>query len=79
MTLKSDAKFEKKPDSLLGKWHVGLGKFSQEHSKVSKLELFWDSFAQSRKFMTLQRIYVSWQWRMIQKLKRNWHVILKLT
>ena len=79
MTLKSDAKFEKEPDSLLGKWRVGFGKFSQEHSKVSKLELCWNPFAQSRKFMTLQKSYVSWQWRMIQKLKRNWHVILKLT
>ena len=27
----------------------------------------------------LQRSYVSWQWRMIQKLKRNWLVVLKLT
>ena len=54
MTLKSDAKFEKKPDLLLGKWHVGFGKFSQEHSKVSKLELWWDPFAQSRKCMTLK-------------------------
>ena len=79
MTLKSDAKFEKKSDSLLGKWRVGLGKFSQEHSKVSKLELCWNPFAQSRNFMTLQKSYESWQWRMIQKLKRNWHFILKLT
>ena len=27
----------------------------------------------------LQRSYVSWQWRMIQKLKRKWLVVLKLT
>ena len=26
----------------------------------------------------LKRSYVSWQWRKIQKLKRNWLVILKL-
>ena len=26
-----------------------------------------------------QRSYVSWQWRMIQKLKRHWFVVLKLT
>ena len=54
MTLKSDAKFEKKTDLLLGKWHVGFGKFSQEHSKVSKLGLWWDPFAQCRKFMVLK-------------------------
>ena len=27
----------------------------------------------------LQRSYVSWQWRMIQKLKRKWLVVLKMT
>ena len=27
----------------------------------------------------LQRSYVLWQWRMIQNLKRNWIVVLKLT
>ena len=26
-----------------------------------------------------ERSYVSWQWRMMQKLKRNWLVVLKLT
>ena len=49
MTLKSDVKFEKKTDLLLGKWHEQFGKFSLEHSK---LELRWDPFAQSRKCMT---------------------------
>ena len=39
MTLKRDAKFEKKTDMLLGKWHQEFGKFSPERSKVSKLEL----------------------------------------
>ena len=48
MTLKSDA------DLLLGKWHEEFGKFSPEHLKVSKLELWWDPFAQSRKCMTLK-------------------------
>ena len=31
-----------------------FGKFSPEHSKVSKLELWWDPFAQSRKCITLK-------------------------
>ena len=52
MTLKSDAKFDKKNDLLLEKWYEGFGKFSQEHSKVSKLKLWWDPFALSRKCMT---------------------------
>ena len=27
----------------------------------------------------VERSYVSWQWRMMQRLKRNWLVVLKLT
>ena len=42
MTFKSNAKFEK------------FGKFSSEHSKVSKLELWWNPFVQSRKCMSLK-------------------------
>ena len=38
MTLKSDAKFEKKTDLWFGKWYEEFGKFLPEHSKVSKLE-----------------------------------------
>ena len=47
-------KIWRKTDLLLGKWHEEFGKFSPEHSKVSKLELWWDPFAQSRKCMTLK-------------------------
>ena len=35
-------------------WHEEFGKFSPEHSKLSKLELWWDPFGQSRKCMTLK-------------------------
>ena len=62
----------RKTDFLLGKWHVEFGKFPPGHSKLSNVELWWDSFVQSRK-------YVSWRWRLIKKLKNNWLVILKLT
>ena len=44
----------KKADLLLGKWHKEFGKFSPEHSKVPKLELWWDPFGQSRKCITLK-------------------------
>ena len=54
MKLKRDAKFEKKPDLLLRKWKEEFGKFSPEHWKVSKLELWWDPFVQSRKCMSLK-------------------------
>ena len=52
--IKAWCKIWKKTDLLLGKWHEEFGKFSPEHSKVSKLELWWDPFAQSRKCMTLK-------------------------
>ena len=54
MALKNDAKFEKRTDLWFGKWHEEYGKFSPEHLKVSKLGLWWDSFVQSRKFMSLK-------------------------
>ena len=38
---------------------------------LSKVENVWAS--------NLQWSYVSWQWRVTQKLKRNWLVVLKLT
>ena len=63
------------------KWHEKFDKFSPEHLKVSVLGLWWDLFVQSRKCMSLKftETYVSWQWRMMQNLKRNWLVIWKLT
>ena len=36
------------------RWHEEFGKFSPEHWKVSKLELWWNPFAQSRKCVTLK-------------------------
>ena len=54
MKLKGDAKFKEKLTPFLEKLHDEFGKFSPEHSKVSKLELWWDPFAQSRKCMTLK-------------------------
>ena len=47
MTLKIDAKFEE--DLWFGKRHEEFGKCSLEHSKVSKVGLWWALFAQSRK------------------------------
>ena len=43
-----------KTDLCFQKWHGELGKFSPEHSKVSKLGLSLDSFIQIRKRMTLK-------------------------
>ena len=43
-----------KTDLCFQKWYKWFGKFSPEHSKGSKLELWWDSFIQSRKCMNLK-------------------------
>ena len=44
----------KKTDLWFGKWHEEYGQFSPQQLKVSKLGLWWDSFVQSRKGMTLK-------------------------
>ena len=46
----------RKTDLWFRKWHGEFGKFLLEHSKVSELGLWWDSFAQSRKFLSLKFI-----------------------
>ena len=74
-------KIWRKTDLWFEKWYEKFGKFSLEHLKVSKLWLWWDPFVQRRKCMSLilQSSYVSWQWRIMQNLKSNWLVVLKLT
>ena len=47
-------KIWRKTDFCFQKWHKEFGKFSPEHLKVSKLEVWWDPFIQSRKFMSLK-------------------------
>ena len=47
-------KIWRKTDLVLGKCHEEYGKFLPEHSNVSKLKLWWDSFIQSRKCMSLK-------------------------
>ena len=44
----------RKTDLSFGRWHEEFRKFLPEHSKVSKLDLWWDPFAQSRKCMRLK-------------------------
>ena len=55
-----------------------LKKFFPEHLKVSKLGLRWDPLIQSRKCVIL-KFTVSWHWRVMQNLERNWLVVSKLT
>ena len=44
----------RKIDFWLAKWHEEFEKFSPQHSKMSKLELWWDPFVESRKCMSLK-------------------------
>ena len=54
-----------------------------EHLKVSRLELWWDSFVQSRKDMILkfteELCVITMKWKIMQNLRRNWLLLSKLT
>ena len=68
-----------KIDFCFQKWHEEFGKFSPEHLKVSKFELF-DGILLSKVWAwNLQESYLSWQWKKMQNWKRNWFVVSKLT
>ena len=47
-------KVSRKTDLWLGKWHEEMSKFLPWHLKVSKLGLWWDSFIQKKKCMSLK-------------------------
>ena len=70
-----------KTDCCFQKWHEEFGKFSPKHLKVSKLGLWWDSFSQSKKCMSLKFTgeILSWQWKKMQNWKKKWLVVSKLT
>ena len=72
----------RKTDLCFQKQHEELSKMSPEHFRKSK---HWDfdgillSKEENVWAWNLRGSFVSWQWRMIQNLKRNWLVSLKLT
>ena len=64
------------------KWHEECGKFSPEHVRKSKNWVFsWVLLSKVENVWAwnLQESYLSWKWRMMQNLKRNWLVNSKLT
>ena len=81
MILKSDAKSEEKLTCCLENDMINFANLYQSSRKcqnwnfdkipLPKVENVWA--------LNLPRSYVSGQWKMIQKLKRNWLVVLKLT
>ena len=54
MTLIYWCKIWRKTDLCVQKWREEFGKFSSEHSKVSKLGLCWNPFIKSRKCISLK-------------------------
>ena len=80
-TMKNDANFER---NWLQNWHEEFDKFWSEHLEVpnictsmhnglflAKVFNFWAK--------KVQRCYLSWHWRVMQNLKKNWLVVWKMT
>ena len=64
------------------KWHEELGELSSlEHPKVWKLYIdgLFLSKAYTVSVRKFQRNYVSWHWRVLQSLNKNWLVAWKMT
>ena len=64
------------------KWHEQFGNFLTEHVRKSKNWVFsWVLLSKVENVWAwnLQGSYMSWEWRMMQNLKRNWLVNSKLT
>ena len=65
-----------------GKWHEEFGRISPEHSKISKICTLMGCFWSKYKMFELKKyrgVYVWWHWILIQNLKENWLVLLKMT
>ena len=75
-------KIWRKNDLCFQKWHEVINTFLPEHVRKSKN---WDfngvllSKVENVWPWNLQGSFASWQWRMMQNLKRNWLVSSKLT
>ena len=81
MMLEKDAKFEEKVTCSLEKWHEEFGKFSPEHTKVSKLWLLLGHFIQSRKCISLKftRVLCVMTMKNDTKFEKELTVCIKLT
>ena len=81
MTMKNDAKFEEKLTCCLENDMRNLANFHQSTQKCQNwnFDKILLSKVENASAYNLHWSYVSWQSRMIQKLKGKWLVILKLT
>ena len=73
-------KIWRKTDLLFQKWQE-FAELLPEYSKFSKFLLRLIPFMESIKFglKKVQRSYLSWHWRVMQNLKKNWLVVWKTT
>ena len=73
-------KIWRKNNLLFQKWQE-FGEFWSKHSKVSKIPTSISLFR--AKYITFdlksQRSYLSWHWRVMQNLKKDWFVVWKMT
>ena len=64
-------------------WHKQFDKFWPEHSKVSKIFILMGSFWAKYILFELKKVqrscYLSWHWRVMQSLKKNWFAAWKMT
>ena len=63
------------------KWHEEFGKFSPEHIQKSKTwDFYWilSSKVENVWAWHWQGSYMSWEWTMVQNLKRTWLINWKL-
>ena len=81
MALKIDKKFEGKLTCASKNEIKNLENFHQSTWKSQNWDVYGILLSKVENLLAynLQGSYVSWQWRMMQKLKRNWLVSSKLT
>ena len=81
MSLKGDAKFKGKLTHTLKNDIRNLINFHASKRKSENLNL--DGFLLSKGYKALdekvQKSYVSWHWRVMQSLKKNWLLVPKMT
>ena len=81
MTLKGDAKSKEK---LIRGWKNDIRNLINFHTSSWKYEnLHFDGFFLSKAYNVLdeklQKSYVLWHWRVMQSLKKNWHLFPNMT
>ena len=78
MTRKSDAKFEEKLTCCF-KNDKNLVNFDPSTQKSQKFELDWFLLCKVCNFWAkkIQKSYISWQWRLMQNLKKIWLMFAK--